>query len=607
MKLISLEVENLRCYEAPVKITIDELTTVIGKNDIGKSTILEALEIFFNNDVVKISPEDVNIHNESKKLSITCEFTSLPEKIILDSGYETTLKGEFLLTKDSTLKIKKVFDCGKKTPSCEVFIIAEHPTATGFNNLLELKEKDLQKIIKESGVESPLKGNPLMRDSIWKTSPDLELKEVEIQVTKPKEDSKRIWEQVDKYLPLFALFQSDRSSKDSDGEVQDPMKAAVAAAIAEVQDDIDRIQKKVQERTEEIANNTHEALKKIDKSLASELTPEFTPPTPAKWTGLFSVNLSTDGIPLNKRGSGVRRLVLVSFFKAEAERLLKKGSKKGIIYAVEEPETAQHPNNQKILQYSFSALASEPNCQVILTTHSPGFASDLPMNGVRYVTRDINGKPAIEQGVDVLTDVASALGVTPDSRVRVLVCVEGPTDVDALKALSEALHAEDNSVPNLNIDDRVAFIVLGGGNLKHWVNNHYLRGLGKPEIHIYDADVPSYRDSAAEVNSRTDGSKGFITGKHEIESYLHSDAIRAAFSVEVEVTDHPNAEGKATPKVFAEAYSLAQGYDGVMKDNNAKIRLSSKAFPQMTAQMIHERDPNGEVKEWFTTIGRYLA
>lgn len=83
-----------------------------------------------------------------------------------------------------------------------------------------------------------------MRSAIWSNTTDLELKEVEIPVTKPKEDSKRIWEQVDKYLPLFALFQSDRSSKDSDGEVQDPMKAAVAAAIAEVQDDIDRIQQK---------------------------------------------------------------------------------------------------------------------------------------------------------------------------------------------------------------------------------------------------------------------------------------------------------------------------------------------------------------------------
>lgn len=607
MKLISVEIENLRCYKEPVKVDIDDLTTFIGKNDIGKSTVLEALEIFFNNTSVKISQDDANIVNENKMVFITCEFTNLPEKLVLDSGHETTLADEYLLTSDSTLKIKKVFDCGKKTPSCEVFIIASHPTSDGIDNLLELKEKDLQKMVKLQEIDCPLKGNPIMRAAIWGNAESLDLKDVEIPVTKPKEDSKRIWEQLDKYLPMFALFQSDRSSKDSDGEVQDPMRAAVSTAIAEVQDDIDRIQRRVKERTVEIANNTHQALKTIDDTLASELTPEFTPPTPAKWTGLFSVSLTTDGIPLNKRGSGVRRLVLVSFFKAEAERLLSKGTKKGIIYAVEEPETAQHPNNQKVLQQAFSDLANEENCQVILTTHSPGFATDLPTQGIRFITRTEDNKPCIEHGVDILGKVAETLGVTPDSRVKLICCVEGPTDVKALKALSRALHLEDDKIPDLTNDDRVAFVVLGGGNLKHWVNDNYLKGFGRPELHIYDADVPHYAEIIQQVRDRGDGSMGFITQKHEIESYLHSDAIKAAFDVDVVITDHPNEEGKATPKMFAEIYSAAQGYDGIMKDNNAKLRLADKAFPLMSAQMINERDPHGEVKEWFNAMAGFLG
>ncbi|QIR14580.1 AAA family ATPase [Shewanella aestuarii] len=167
MKLVSVEIENIRCYKDPVKVQIDDLTTFIGKNDIGKSTVLEALEIFFNNDTVKISQDDANISNENKVVCITCEFTNLPDRIILDSGHETTLENEYLLTPESTLKIKKTFDCGKKTPSCDVFIIAYHPTAAGVSNLLELKEKDLQKIIKDQGIDSALKGNPLMRKAIW--------------------------------------------------------------------------------------------------------------------------------------------------------------------------------------------------------------------------------------------------------------------------------------------------------------------------------------------------------------------------------------------------------------------------------------------------------
>lgn len=140
--------------------------------------------------------------------------------------------------------------------------------------------------------------------------------------------------------------------------------------------------------------------------------------------------METDqGIPLNKRGSGIRRMILVSFFKAEAERRLATSAKRSVIYAIEEPETAQHPNNQRILINSFKTLVSEPGCQVILTTHSPGFAADLPLDGIRFVTRNAADNPVIDAGADVFGAVADTLGLTPDSRVKVLICVEGPTDV----------------------------------------------------------------------------------------------------------------------------------------------------------------------------------
>ncbi len=392
MKLKSLTVKNFRAYEAETKIGFDQLTTIIGKNDIGKSTILEALEIFFNNQTVKIDSSDANIHSTLKTVEITCEFTEYPSEISIDTSSPTNLKDEYLLSTDDTLVIKKSFDCSKKTPSVEIFIIANHPTDKEVSNLLELKEKELQAIIKSKSLDSKLKGNPTMRKAIWKSISDLKLQTIEIPVSKPKEDTKRIWEQIDGYLPIFALFQSDRSSSDSDNEVQDPMKAAIATAISEVQKEINDIQQKVKEKAEEIAANTHKALKEIDENLANKLDPKFNPPTPAKWNGLFSIQLDTDdGIPLNKRGSGVRRMILVSFFKAEAERRLKSSSKQNIIYAIEEPETAQHPNNQKVLIESFKSLANESDCQIILTTHSPGLASELPIESLRFIFHDDSG------------------------------------------------------------------------------------------------------------------------------------------------------------------------------------------------------------------------
>lgn len=608
MKLKSVSIKNFRCYRDEITVAFEDLTTFIGKNDIGKSSVLEALEIFFNNDTVKIESGDACIYGVDKKVTITCEFTDVPESITLDAGAETSLAGEYLVSADGTLKIQKTFDCKGTKPSEEVTLVARHPTAPAVSNLLDLKEKDLQAIVKERKLEVALKGNPGMRRAIWASEPDLKLDEVAIPLSKGKEDGKKIWDQLQAYLPLFALFQSDRDSKDSDGEVQTPMMAAVAQAIAEVQDEIDGIQKKVREKAEAIAHSTHQALMTIDPNLARELTPQFTAPTPAKWRGLFSVNMETDdGIPLNKRGSGIRRLILVSFFKAAAERRLASGDRsRSVIYAIEEPETGQHPNNQKILIDSFKTLADQEACQVILTTHSPGFAAELPVESIRYVTRDANAKPDIQSGVDVFDHVATALGLVADSRVKVILCVEGPTDVTALKALSRAINQSTPGLPDLHVERRVAFAVLGGSTLQHWVTNHYLRELGRPEVHIYDSDVAAYAASVAEVNARTDGSWAAQTNKLEIENYLHADAIHEAFGVAVTVPDQLDGAGNAVPRMVSLAIHATDPMMAPMKDSNIKKRLADLAFPRMTAQRLAARDPAGEVAGWLQRIAVML-
>lgn len=48
MRLRKLVLENFRGYRRKTEIDISDFTSVVGRNDVGKSTILEALEIFFN-------------------------------------------------------------------------------------------------------------------------------------------------------------------------------------------------------------------------------------------------------------------------------------------------------------------------------------------------------------------------------------------------------------------------------------------------------------------------------------------------------------------------------------------------------------------------------
>lgn len=46
MKLTKLKLKNFRGYREETIINFDDLTAFVGKNDVGKSTILEALDIF---------------------------------------------------------------------------------------------------------------------------------------------------------------------------------------------------------------------------------------------------------------------------------------------------------------------------------------------------------------------------------------------------------------------------------------------------------------------------------------------------------------------------------------------------------------------------------
>lgn len=48
MKIKSVKIKNFRGYKEETEIFFNNLTVFVGRNDIGKSTVLEALDLFFN-------------------------------------------------------------------------------------------------------------------------------------------------------------------------------------------------------------------------------------------------------------------------------------------------------------------------------------------------------------------------------------------------------------------------------------------------------------------------------------------------------------------------------------------------------------------------------
>lgn len=208
MRIKSVTISCFRGYSDPIKVEIRDLCVLVGKNDIGKSTILEALDIFFNDGkgCVKIDKDDINkqcLENGNDSVEISVEFSDLPGSVLIDATNETTLADEYLLTPDSTLEVLKRYPRAGKA---KVFIRALHPSHENCRDLLLKKNADLKRILDEHGLECEDRTkNAVLRKAIWDGQEDLQLIGQEIEVAKI--DAKSIWEQLSAYMPLYTLFQ----------------------------------------------------------------------------------------------------------------------------------------------------------------------------------------------------------------------------------------------------------------------------------------------------------------------------------------------------------------------------------------------------------------
>ena len=395
MKLKQLTIKNFRGYESETSIEFNQMTALVGKNDVGKSTILEALDIFFNENkgTVKLDKDDFNIHANAndKNIRFTLLFSEFPQSLILDDACETNLASEYLLNSDGYLEVIKEY---KSPSSCITKLHAIHPTYAECANLLTMKQKDLQSKIDDLQIECEDKRkNALMRKAIWNHFDKvLDCKEVELDVSSKEGDLKTIWDKLQAYMPCYSLFQSDRKNSDNDEEVQEPLKLAVKQILKETEilDTLNDIAEQVKNKLQDVSDLTLAKLKEMNPDLADSLHPKLPDIAALKWQDVFK-NISITGdldIPVNKRGSGVRRLILLNFFRAEAERNLENSKRQDIIYAIEEPETSQHYEHQRLLIQSLLEISQKTHAQVIVTTHSGNIIKPLDWNDVRLIINE---------------------------------------------------------------------------------------------------------------------------------------------------------------------------------------------------------------------------
>jgi energy-coupling factor transporter ATP-binding protein EcfA2 len=621
MKLYRLRIRNFRCFQNEISIDFDDMTALVGKNDAGKSSLMEALDIFLND--VTPDKDDATKGGDAKDLTIICQFTDLPAKVIIDDANPTCLSEEFLLNEEGRLEIHKNYSGQLASPKLvSVCAWAIHPTADGAADLLQLKNSALKKRAQELGVDLAgvdQKINAGLRGRIRQHVGDLALAPILVPLN--ENNAKDIWAGLKAYLPAFALFKSDRPSTDQDPEAQDPLKAAVKEAIKAKQADLEAIAAHVETEVRKIAKATLDKLSEMDPTLATQLNPQFSPP---RWESLFKASFTGDNdIPVNKRGSGVKRLILLNFFRAKAEQKARETKRSDVIYGIEEPETSQHPNNQRMLLRALMDLSTE--YQVILSTHTPMLARALPDRSLRYVNIAPDGSREVLVGGNETNQLfVRSLGVLPDNTVKLFIGVEGKHDIAFLQTISKSLlnsGVDVSDLEKLEIDGEIIFFPLGGSTLVLWTSR--LENLNRPEFHLYDRDTappaqPKYHAEVEAVNQR-EACCARSTLKKEMENYLHWEAIKQAYSdfnIDIQINqnfgpfdDVPVGVARMVHEASASPYQWDQLDDDKKeeKERRAKRILNFMAAKHMTQEFLAEIDPDGDLLDWFREIRELLA
>jgi len=551
MRVHSMLAKNYGPFAVLEEVRLGPLSAIVGQNDAGKSNILRALQLFFESRP-KIEESDVyDGANPADDIVIEVAFTSLPEKIELEEGVETTLQDEMLVDADGYLRIRKT--CPRSNlAKFSIALITHDFEDDRFAGLAALKEKELNERCTSVGIDVTKSGrgitNKGKREALRAKAREegIQLGRRELSLTTRDE----LWKRIASLLPEFVLFETDTRLGVGEAGFQSQFRPIIQTA-AEQPDVVDAketftgaIDKALQGEVDKVFERLQ---RHTDGFVGLTARPEFS------WDKAVTFQIfgkDQHGVEnsLDRRGSGMRRLLMVAFFQYLAERGRESGD--NFVFAVEEPENCLHPGLQRELVASFRQLADE-GYQVIVTSHSPVFAGGSPIEDMALVVRTAGVARAIQTPDLDASDVAQQLGVEPADQItgyNACIFVEGPDDIEFWKTVASKL--KEAGHVDADFDDRqIGCVLCGGDNLKHWIDLRAMCRLNRHFGVVVDSDRKSQQHNVPgrklnwKRRCEEQGGVFFILRKREIENYLHPNAIARSGCTLVPCDDFTEYEG----------------------------------------------------------------
>lgn len=335
MKLIELKIRNFGCIdEKGIRIKIDNIVVLIGPNNVGKTTVLKAYEVFKNSGSA-LTIDDFYQNNENNPVEIEGVFGEITKDDKVQIGEKWLYQNE-----DDETVITYKWKWNKSGVKGEKYSWNNDERKWVLGGMGGWDTKIT------SCIPVPLKISPF-DDSV-----QLEKKIVELLTSAVKDNIKNNQSKITVML----------------NQINDLAKNVKA----EIADELNKTTNKLQENLSDIFPNHSIDIEpqaeklEIDKILA---------------TGTHLNVADADGkyYPLANQGSGLQRAFLWSAIEALSDTGKMKSGRASIkneepkILLVEEPESFLHPPAVRSAREALYKIAELENWQVMITSHSPIF------------------------------------------------------------------------------------------------------------------------------------------------------------------------------------------------------------------------------------------
>lgn len=409
MQIASIEIENFRSL-SHLKLEIEPLTKLLGANNAGKSTVLSAIELFFN-PAPKVTELDHHKKNTSQPISVTIQFKNL-------TPIEAAEFANALI--DGRLTITRDFSCA--TVEANGYAVAARANPEFSPIRLEAGNRKLaayrELATRYGGALPPVRSTADVDQALqdWETANPDRL------VTEKIRSFFGATNVANGKLTKKTNVRLVPAVKEVAGELRDPKKSPIISLLSDIArqslENQDELRRAIDEASTTITKlmdpTRYPQLLDISGRLTSSLQKYYSgcridadwmpgraldllPPIPR-------IQVESNGLPtpIESVGHGLQRAVLFSLIEFLASNSLSEVPEgegfaepaSDIILLIEEPEIYQHPSKQVTISAALSSLTKGFNrqngirVQVIFSTHSEKFVDMHSLSDIRILRKD---------------------------------------------------------------------------------------------------------------------------------------------------------------------------------------------------------------------------